>query len=125
MVAETRGEVTLAQKQQAFTLLVARLVIEATSRGLALTFGEAYRSPEEAARLAKAGLGITQSLHTQRLAVDLNLFVDGVYQTESDAYAPLGEWWEGLSTSDLRCAWGGRFSSPDGNHFSVEHGGRR
>lgn len=116
---------TLSEKQQAFTLLVGMLIVEAYTRGWALTFGETFRSPEEAARLAKLGAGIRKSLHTQRLAVDLNLFIDGVYQTDSAAYEPLGEWWEAQSTSNLTCAWGGRFSKPDGNHFSVEHEGRR
>lgn len=116
---------TLAEKQQAFALLVGMLICETYSRGWALTFGETYRSPEEAARLAKAGLGIKQSLHTKRLAIDLNLFIDGKYQTDSAAYEPLGEWWEAQSTEHIVCAWGGRFSRPDGNHFSVEHDGRR
>ena len=114
---------TLREKQSAFVLMVARLIEMADRCGYALTFGEAWRSPEEAARLAKAGLGIAKSLHTQRLAVDLNLFIDGKYQTTTEAYRPLGEWWEAQSTSEITCAWGGRFG--DGNHFSVEHGGRR
>lgn len=116
---------TLAQKQQAFALLVARLILEADARGWAVTFGEAYRSPEEAKRLASIGLGIKQSLHTQRLAIDLNLFIDGEYQAVSAAYQPLGEWWEAQSTENLVCAWGGRFSRADGNHFSCEHEGRK
>ncbi len=116
---------TLREKQSAFVVLVSRLIIEATSRGYDLTFGETYRSPEEAARLAKAGLGIKASLHTMRLAIDLNLFDEGVYQTATAAYEPLGVWWEGLSTSELECAWGGRFTRADGNHFSVAHGGKR
>jgi hypothetical protein len=116
---------TLAHKQQHFAVLVARLIIEATRREWAVTFGEAYRSPEEAARLAKLGIGIAHSLHTQRLAVDLNLFINGQYQTDSAAYAPLGAWWEQQSSGEIVCAWGGRFSTPDGNHFSCEHEGRR
>jgi hypothetical protein len=116
---------TLAHKQQAFAVLVAHLIMEAHSRGWAVTFGEAYRSPEEAARLAKTGAGIKNSLHTSRLAVDLNLFINGQYQADSAAYQPLGEWWEAQSTSDLTCAWGGRFKSGDANHFSLAHEGRK
>lgn len=116
---------TLAQKQQRFAVLVARLILEADSHGWGITFGETYRSPEEAARLAKAGLGIKQSLHTVRLAVDLNLFIDGVYQSTSEPYTPLGTWWELQSSTGITCAWGGRFSTPDANHFSIEHEGRR
>jgi hypothetical protein len=51
----------------------------------------------------------------------LNLFKHGTYQTASEAYAPLGAYWESLGTD---CAWGGRFSKPDGNHFSIRFGGR-
>ena len=104
-------------------VLVGLLIQHATSLGYELTFGETYRSPEEAARLEKAGKGIAKSLHTSRLAVDFNLFINGKYQTSSEAYRPLGEWWEAQSTTELTCAWGGRFG--DGNHFSIAHGGRK
>lgn len=118
---------TLREKQSLFVQLVAQLLLEAQLRGYALTFGEAYRSLQEAARLAKAGKGIAQSLHTARLAIDLNLFKDGRYLTSTEAHRPLGEWWE--QQHDL-CRWGGRFTDskgrpkPDGNHYSLEHGGR-
>lgn len=112
---------TLREKQSHFLRLVATLIQQADVFGYALTCGEAYRSPEEAARLAALGAGITRSLHTQRLAIDLNLFIDGVYQTTTEAYRPLGEWWE---RQDVLCRWGGRFRRPDGNHFSLTHGGR-
>lgn len=116
---------TLSQKQAIFSVLVAKLILHAHGLGYALTFGEAYRSSEEAARLAAAGKGIANSLHTKRLAIDLNLFVRGVYQADSAAYKPLGEFWEAQSTEQYECAWGGRFSRPDGNHFSLAHGGRK
>ena len=110
---------TLRQKQSLFVKLVALLLIEAHQRGYELTFGETYRSPEEAARLAKLGLGIKESLHTLKLAVDLNLFKDGRYLSSSESHRPLGEWWE---TQHELCRWGGRFN--DGNHYSLAHGGR-
>lgn len=116
---------TIREKQSAFVVLVGRLIAHATEQGYALTFGEAFRSPEEAQRLQRLGLGIATSLHTVRLAIDLNLFLDGEYQTRSEAYKPLGEWWEAQSTPGLICAWGGRFSTPDGNHFAMQHDGRR
>lgn len=112
---------TLSEKQQLFTVMVANLIHWADERGYRLTFGEAYRTPEQAALNAKKGSGITNSLHTQRLAVDFNLFVNGRYLTRTEDYAPLGEYWETLGGS-----WGGRFkSNPDGNHFSLEHNGVR
>jgi len=112
--------VTLREKQSLFALLVAELIRHAATLGYAVTFGEAYRSPEEAARLAKLGKGIKNSLHTQRLAIDLNLFKDGKYLSSTESHRPLGEWWESVHPW---CAWGGRFK--DGNHYSLEHEGRK
>lgn len=112
---------TLRQKQSLFVELVAELIAYAHASGYELTFGEAYRSPEEAARLAKEGRGIVKSLHIQRLAIDLNLFKDGVYLSSSESHRPLGEWWK---QQHPLCRWGGDFTRPDGNHYSLEHEGR-
>lgn len=112
---------TLSEKQQLFTVLIAQLIMFAQDKGMRLTFGEAYRTPEQAALNAKSGKGISNSLHTQRLAVDFNLFVNGEYKTRTEDYRALGEYWESLGGS-----WGGRFkTNPDGNHFSLEHNGVR
>ena len=100
--------------------MVAELVLWSYEHGYELTFGEAYRTPEQVALNAKNGSGIANSLHTKRLAVDLNLFKGGEYLKEGLDYTPLGEHWESLGGS-----WGGRFSRPDGNHFSLEHEGVR
>lgn len=112
---------TLGQKQRRFVRLVGLLIEYAYAHNLELTFGDAYRSPEQARANAARGAGIVNSLHVERLAVDFNLFVNGVYQTDSAAYTKLGEYWESLAPD---CAWGGRFPKPDGNHFSIRHGGR-
>jgi hypothetical protein len=110
---------TLREKQSLFVVLVSKLIERASQLGYELTFGEAMRSPEEAARLAKLGKGIANSLHCQRLAIDLNLFKDGTYLSSTAAHEPLGEWWE---RQHELCRWGGRFQ--DGNHYSLSHGGR-
>src|SRR5690348_6408121 len=115
--------ISLRDKQAAFAVLVAKLILEADRGGCQVTFGEAWRPPETAELYAKQGKGIQNSLHTQRLAIDLNLFKDGVYMGRSESYEPLGVWWEGQSTTEIQCCWGGRFN--DGNHFSVSHGGRK
>jgi hypothetical protein len=114
---------TLREKQSAFARRVGSLILKADSLGYEITFGEAYRSPEEAARLARLGRGILKSLHTSRLAIDINLFKDGVYLPSTESHKELGEYWESLSTDEIKCAWGGRFE--DGNHYSVEHDGRK
>lgn len=110
---------TLREKQSLFARLVGQLLRRATAEGYEVTFGEAYRSPEEAVRLAKLGKGIVNSLHCQRLAVDLNLFRDGVYLSSTESHRPIGEWWE--AQHEL-CRWGGRFR--DGNHYSLTHAGK-
>jgi hypothetical protein len=110
---------TLRERQSLFTVLVAKLIQHAYGLGYELSFGEAYRSPEEAARQAAKGTGIADSLHTQRLAIDLNLFKDGHYLSSTSAHKPLGEWWE---AQHPMCRWGGRFR--DGNHYSLTYGGR-
>ena len=112
---------TLSEKQQLFVYMIAQLISFAQEKGLRLTFGEAYRTPEQAKLNARTGKGISNSLHTQRLAVDFNLFVNGQYKTRTEDYLPLGEYWESLGGT-----WGGRFKSrPAGNHFSLEHNGMR
>ncbi|MCA2040365.1 M15 family metallopeptidase [Escherichia coli] len=108
----------LSEKQQLFAVMIADLIHWAQEHGYRLTFGEAYRTPEQAALNAKSGKGIRNSIHTLRLAVDFNLFINGEYQADTDAYRPLGEYWESIGGT-----WGGRFSRADGNHFSLEHNG--
>ena len=102
---------TLSEKQQKFTVMVALLILHAEVLGYRLTFGDAYRDP-------RCPYGHPKSLHRKRLAIDLNLFRDGRYLKNTEDYRPLGEYWESLGGS-----WGGRFG--DGNHCSLAHGKMR
>lgn len=113
----------LREKQSIFIRLVCDLIIYAYHNGYELTFGEAYRSPEEAERLYKLGLGKKESLHISRLAIDLNLFKDGIYLTGTEDHRFLGEYWESFSIEKYKCYWGGRFG--DGNHYSMGHAGKK
>lgn len=101
---------TLRQKQSRFVRMVGLLIDYAYLQGFELTFGDAY---------ALTGHK-ENSLHGKRLAIDLNLFRNGEYLTTTEAHLPLGELWERLGGT-----WGGRFSKPDGNHYSLEHEGVR
>jgi len=115
---------TLLQTQFIFASLVPRLIDKARELGYQVTGGEWHRSKEEAARLAKLGKGIKNSLHTDKLAIDLNLFRDGVYQTSTEAHRALGTWWEMQSAGkDFVTHWGGHFG--DGNHYSIGFGNRK
>ena len=122
---------TLREKQSKFASLIPHIINDAIGLGFEVTLGECYRSPEEAARLAKAGLGIKNSLHCQRLAIDINLFLNGKYLTKSEDYKQLGDMWETKSGEGYTCHWGGNFVNnqgkpkPDGNHFSIGHLGRK
>jgi hypothetical protein len=114
------GIVTLRERQSLFVTLVARLILKATEMGFELTFGETYRTPEQAILNAKAGKGTKNSLHCDRLAVDLNLFKDGRFLGSTEDHRKLGEWWETLHPD---CRWGGHFN--DGNHYSLTPDGKR
>lgn len=82
----------------------------AYSQGMALTFGDAYRSPEEQYRLFKNGKSkiSTEGNHGKRLAVDFNLFmrVGGEWKItwEWKHYKVLGDYWMALSSKNR---WGG------------------
>ena len=110
---------TLGQKQRRFSRMVADLIIFAYENGYEVTLGDAYRDPRLHGHVGeKKGYGSANSLHKDRLAIDLNLFKNGKFLTASEDHKPLGQYWESLGGS-----WGGRFN--DGNHYSVEHGGRK
>ena len=113
---------SLRQKQSRFVLYVGELIRFAYGAGYELTAGEFYRPQATAIADATAGIGIKNSLHTLRLAVDFNLFRGGEFLTGVSDYQPLGEHWESLAPD---CRWGGRFSRPDADHFSIEHEGVR
>lgn len=94
---------SLRQKQSVFAYNVSLLIQKAYELGYELTLGDAYRDP-------RAPYGSKSSRHKQRLAIDLNLFKDGEYLTETEDHAELGKYWETLGG-----IWGGRFH--DGNHY--------
>lgn len=112
----------LSTDQQEFCHDIAKLIIWANSIGDRLTFGEAWRPQFVCEYYADHGKGISNSLHMERLAVDLNLFVNGVYQPNTEAYRHLGAYWKTLNPKNC---WGGDFSKPDGNHFSRGYAGRK
>ena len=114
---------TLGQKQRIFARLVGKLIRRAYSDGFELSLGEAHRPRWVAEENERKGKGSANSLHVQKLAIDLNLFRDGVYQRSTAAHRPLGEWWETQSGGGVVCCWGGRFG--DGNHYSLAHLGRK
>lgn len=113
---------TLGEQQRLFTKLIAELIHWAYSCGYELTLGEAYRTEEQQRWYVKHGLSQTmKSRHLVRLAIDLNLFIDGEYQTDAEAYTPLGALWKEMHDG---CVWGGDWDTlKDGNHFEFKDPG--
>ena len=88
--------------------MVGQLLTTTSCRGNAFTFGDAF---------AKVG-HMTNSLHYERLAVDLNLFINGVWITKDHPeWQFLGAYWKGLHPLNR---WGGDIvQKVDLNHFSA------
>ena len=84
--------------------MVALLIDYATLQGYEMTFSDAFATTGHC----------KDSFHYKRLAIDLNLFKDGVYLTNTSDHRSLGLFWESIGGT-----WGGRFTNPDGNHYSV------
>lgn len=111
---------SLGQLQRTFPPLVANLICKAYALGYEVTFGDAFRDPRVHGIVGeKKSYSSAKSVHKERLAIDLNLFRDGVYLTSTEDHRELGEYWESLHPL---CRWGGRFN--DGNHYSMEYQGR-
>ena len=109
----------ILQLQQRFAQDAAKLIQKAQELGYEVTLGEAWRTPEQAALDAQHGTGIKDSVHCQRLAIDLNLFKDGLWLSDDStgAFRQLGEWWKSLGPDHC---WGGDFSGlVDLDHFSI------
>lgn len=119
---------TLRQKQSRFSRSVPLLLQYMHALGFETTLGEVWRTQAQAEANAASGVGISNSLHTQRLAIDINLFKDGKYLTSGVEHAPFGAFWKSLGKD---YAWGGDFKDsrgrpkPDANHYSISHKGRK
>lgn len=99
--------------------MVPRLIDKAIELGFEVTLGDAYRDGRAFGPMGeKKAYGNPRSCHKIRLAIDLNLFKDGIFLGTTEAHTELGEWWESQGGT-----WGGRFD--DGNHYSLAHEGSK
>lgn len=94
---------TQRQEQSKFMRMLPLLILYAYELGYELTPGDTYPGKF---KHKKSGF------HPKGLAIDLNLFKDGVYLEETKDHLPLGLFWESIGGS-----WGGRWE--DGNHYSL------
>jgi len=111
---------TLSDHQWAFLKDLAHLIswVATSHPEMKLTAGELWRTEEQAELYYARGIGIVDSKHRIRLAVDLNLFIHGNYRIDSESHKPLGDYWESLSPENR---WGGNFSKPDGCHYERQN----
>lgn len=102
---------TLSQHQRIFTLNVAKLIVFAYSKGIELTFGEAYRTNEQQLIYVQTGKSKTMnSNHLRRLAVDFNFFKNGNLTYDWDDVKIIGDYWETLHPLNR---WGGDWNKND------------
>ncbi len=108
---------TLSDKQWIFLQNVAKLIDYAYASGYKLTGGELQRTAEQQEIYIRDGKSKTRdSMHLQRMAIDLNLFIDGKYRTDKEAYKPLAEYWKTLHpANEAGYDWGW-----DANHFQMK-----
>lgn len=113
---------TLHEAQVLHFRLFSQLIDFIIAEGYEGTWGEAYRTPQQAQWDAAHGTGIAASVHCERLAVDVQLFKEGVYLTHPKDYFTVGQYWKSL---DASCRWGGDFEPlVDADHFSITWQGR-
>lgn len=98
--------------QRLFMKLLPRLIDKIYTEGYECSGGDLWAKPEYKVHKVNSN-------HYDRIAIDLNLFKDGAYLTDSLFHKPFGEFWESLHPL---CRWGGRFN--DGNHYSLQYKGR-
>jgi hypothetical protein len=102
----------MRNKQSIFLKNFAKLILWAFDNGFEVTAGELHRTDEQhALNVAKGISKAKRSKHQDRLAGDLNLFINGIYKTDQPSYKPLGEYWVSLHPQNR---WGGDFNK-DGN----------
>lgn len=112
---------TLREARCAFTQCLAELVLLAKTLGYEVAFDEVT---ERITEKDPTSDHMKNSLHHIGLAGDLLIYKDGKYLTSTEEYTLLGTEWEQMGVrKDLPLRWGGRFK--DGNHFSLEWGGRK
>lgn len=109
---------SLRERQSEFASKVPMLINKALELGYEVTLGDAYRDTRMHGGYGIGqGYGASRSFHKLRLAIDLNLFKDGVFLSGTDDHKSLGMWWESIGGT-----WGGNFSAADGNHYSWGEG---
>lgn len=113
---------SLSRLQREFTRTQAQFIVWCFENGFEVVLAEAFRPTWVAEEYARRGIGIVNSNHTRKLAVDLFLFDGPRFINYWEPYIPLGDQWK--SMHEL-ARWGGDFANRDAVHFSFEYRGVR
>ena len=108
---------SMVDEQWEFLQDVALLILEARKKGIKLSGGELFRTPEQQEIYLQTGKTKTSnSYHLKRLAIDFNFFINGELDYNSPLVAELGTYWESLNPNKNK--WGGNFRNfKDTPHF--------
>lgn len=98
---------TLGQAQEAFSLMLGKLLVFAYEKGYKVRMGDVWARDGHKAN----------SNHYIKLAADLNLFKDGVFLQDGSGHGELHDYWDLLG--------GAKRIDNDLNHYSIEWQGRR
>lgn len=99
---------SLQNEQWRFLQDLAKLIQWAEKNNYTLSGGELYRTIEQQKIYFNSGKSQTMnSNHLKRLAIDLNVFVNGQLTYDWTTIKPLGDYWESLSVFNR---WGGDFN---------------
>jgi hypothetical protein len=99
---------TLGERQETFSRLLAKLILKMYDMGFDVRMGDVYARPRNPPEHKP------NSLHYVKCAADLNLFQNGKFlETEKD-HAPFADFWESLHPN---CRNGRRYG--DSNHYEF------
>lgn len=94
---------SLRKQQSKFAEALGNLLTFIYNMGYEVTLGDTYPGKFKHKANGK---------HPKGLAIDLNLFLDGVYLEKTSDHTLFGDYWKSLGG-----IWGGDFKNKDGNHY--------
>lgn len=118
----------LGEAQELFAECLGKLLIEMYTKGYKVRMGDVWgretdfnliedKVTKEKKKVRTHKIG---SQHFKKLAVDINLFKNGIPLTKTEEHKIFGEYWESLNPL---CRGGYRYG--DGNHYEVMENGWR